>query len=277
MEIFRPSALREFLESQGATALKGLSQNFLIDGNIIRKILQVAQIAKKETVIEIGPGPGALTEALLESGAEVIAIELDRKFASLLNRFQTPDHRLTIFQENALTIDLSKLLNRDKPAKLVSNLPYHLTTPLIERFLPLYDALTTMTIMVQKEVAERMVAKPGTRNVSSLSFFVRLFSDPSYCFDVPANCFFPKPAVCSAIVQLTLHAPPQGIHPKLFETLLRTAFVKRRKMLRASLKEITTSEKLFAAFEKSHIDPTARPEELSMEQFIALYHNLFSS
>jgi len=277
MGIFRPTVLREFLESEGAKALKGLSQNFLIDGNIIRKILRVAQISEEDTVIEIGPGPGALTEGLLQCGAHVIAVELDRKFASSLARLDTVDHRLTIFQEDALTIDLSKLFVKKSHIKLVSNLPYHLTTPLLERFLPLYPMLDSMTIMVQKEVAERLTAVPGTKHVSSLSFFVRLFSHPTYCFDVPANCFFPKPSVTSTVAHLQLHTPPVGIDTKLFETLLRTAFLKRRKMLRSSLKGIASSEKLSAAFDKSHIDPTVRPEELSMDQFIALYHNLFSS
>lgn len=277
MALYKPSELRAFLNEIDASPKKSLSQNFLIDGNIIRKILHVAQISKEDTVIEIGPGPGALTEGLLQSGAHVIAVELDRKFASLLPRLDTADHRLTIFQEDALTIDLSKLFATRPRTKLVSNLPYHLTTPLIERFLPLHPTLDSMTIMVQKEVAERLTAVPGTKNVSSLSFFVRLFSHPTYCFDVPANCFFPKPSVTSAVVHLQLHATPEGIDPKLFETLVRTAFLKRRKMLRSSLKGISAPEKLSAAFEKSHIDPTARPEELSMDQFIALYHDLFSS
>jgi 16S rRNA (adenine1518-N6/adenine1519-N6)-dimethyltransferase len=277
VDIFRPTALRNFLEQEDAKALKGLSQNFLIDGNIIRKILHAAKITEKDTVIEIGPGPGALTEALLQKGAQVLAIELDRKFANLLNRLQTPDHRLTIFHEDALAIDLRKLFKDNKCIKLVSNLPYHLTTPLIERFIPLYQALESMTIMVQKEVAQRMTAAPKSKQVSSLSFYVRIFSNPTYCFDVPATCFFPKPAVTSAVVHLQLHPPPETIVPKLFEKLVRTAFSQRRKMLRVSLKELFPLEKLSLAFEKSSIPPTARPENLSMDQFIALYHYLFSS
>lgn len=275
MDIFRPSSLRDFLDKEGATALKGLSQNFLIDANIIRKILLAAQISEKDTVIEIGPGPGALTEALLQRGTKVVAIELDRKFANLLERLQTPDRRLTIFHEDALKIDLKTLFENNAQVKLVSNLPYHLTTPLIERFLPLHKSLESMTIMVQKEVAQRLTAAPKSKHVSSLSFYVRIFSDPIYCFDVPANCFFPKPSVTSAVVHLQLHIPPHGIQPKLFEKLVRTAFLKRRKMLRSSLKELFPKEKLFLAFEKSFVSPTARPEDLSMDQFIALYKNLF--
>ncbi len=276
MRIFRPSELKEFLEVEGVAALKGLSQNFLIDGNIIRKILAAARVEEGDAIIEIGPGPGALTEALLEQGASVIAIELDRKFAKLLERLQTPDHRLTVFQEDALKTDLKKLFSKGKRAKLVSNLPYHLTTPLIERFLPLHHQLESLTVMVQKEVGQRMTALPGTKNTSSLSLFVRLFSDPRYCFDVSPSCFYPKPSVTSAVVQLLLHAPLAKVDPVKFEKLLRTVFGKRRKMLRSSLKGLVETDRIPAIFERTGIAAEARPEELSMEQFLTFYEAVFS-
>lgn len=271
MNLARPSELIDFLQSEGLSALKGLSQNFLIDGNIVRKILEAAHVAKTDEIVEIGPGPGVLTQALLEAGAHVHAIELDRKLAKLLSRLQTEDQRLEIFQEDALQVDLQKVFHRRKAMKLISNLPYHLTTPLLTRFLPLFPKLQSITVMVQKEVAERIVAKPGTKEGSSLSLFVRLFSEPSYCFDVRPNCFFPKPKVTSAVVHFVLHEPKEGIDPEKFERLLRLCFLKRRKMLRSSLKELCSEKDLVSW----GIDPTARPEELSMDNFFTLYRHLF--
>lgn len=275
MGIFRPNELRSFLEEQGAAALKSLSQNFLIDGNIVKKIVAAAKISSNDICIEVGPGPGALTEAMLQAGARVIAIEKDRKFPAALTRFQTNDDRLTVYEDDALTIDLAKLLEKGGCRKLVSNLPYHLTTPLITRFLPLHQDLESITVMVQKEVAERFTAKPGTSGASSISLFVRLFSDPKLCFDVPPSCFYPRPKVTSSVIHLSLKKPPEGIDPEKFEYLARTAFQQRRKMLRSSLKESFPPEKLQAAFEKSNIDPSCRPEELTFEAFISFYRNLY--
>ncbi|MBS3903788.1 MAG: ribosomal RNA small subunit methyltransferase A [Simkania sp.] len=275
MGIFRPNELRTFLEEQGAGALKSLSQNFLIDGNIVRKILAAAAVCPSDTCIEIGPGPGALTEALLQAGAHVIAIEKDKKFAAALYRLQNTDHCLTVYEDDAVTIDTSKLLKEGSARKLISNLPYHLTTPLITRFLPLYPEITSITVMVQKEVAQRFVAKPGTPNSSSISLFIRLFSEPRWCFDVPANCFYPKPSVVSSVIHFDLKHPPPGINPEKFERLARTAFQKRRKMLRSSLKEVYPAKVLSRAFEHTGIDPSCRPEELSFEQFTSLYRQLF--
>jgi 16S rRNA (adenine1518-N6/adenine1519-N6)-dimethyltransferase len=264
MSVVKPSELLEFLKAEGLGALKGLSQNFLIDGNIVRKILATAKVSKNDEIIEIGPGPGALTQAMLEKGARVTSIELDKKLAALLPRLQTPDQRLTVFQEDALKIALTKLpLNK---AKLISNLPYHLTTPLLTRFLPLYPQIQSITVMVQKEVAKRIIAG------SSLSLYVRLFSEPIYCFDVKSSCFFPKPKVTSAVVHFELHPPPKGVDPVKFELLLRTCFLKRRKMLRSSLKHLCNPEDLTAL----KIAPEARPEELTMDQFLSIYHHLFS-
>ncbi len=257
--MYKPSALLSFLQSEQLNPLKQLSQNFLIDGNIIKKILHVADIREGDEVVEIGPGPGALTEALLNKGAKVTAIELDKKFALLLNRLQRGDQKLQVFHEDALKIPLSKL--PDHHVKLLSNLPYHLTTPLMTRFLPLFPQLQSLTVMVQKEVAERIIKG------SSLSLYVRLFSNPKYCFDIPPTCFFPVPRITSTLMHFPLHSPLPDINPVGFEKLVRTCFLKRRKMLRVSLAGICTAREL----EQLNLNPEARPESLSMEQFLTLY------
>jgi 16S rRNA (adenine1518-N6/adenine1519-N6)-dimethyltransferase len=272
MRIINPSELLQFLKDEKLGALKGLSQNFLIDANIVKKILSAASVEKGDEIIEIGPGPGALTQALLEKGAKVRAIELDRKFAELLERLQTEDNRLMIFKADALKVELAKILDETDRAKLVSNLPYHLTTPLLTRFLPLYPKIQSITVMVQKEVAKRIAAAPGNKQSSSLSLYVRLFSDPRYCFDVNPSCFYPKPKVTSAVIHFALHPLLKGIDPAKFEKLLRTCFLKRRKMLRSSLKDTCDKKTL----ESISIDPKARPEELTMDQFLALYKILFN-
>lgn len=264
--LFRPTALRAFLDAHGARAKKGLSQNFLIDGNVLRRIVQAAQIAPGDRVIEIGPGPGALTEQLLLAGAEVIAIELDSLFAETLNRLKGP---LTVFAEDALTIDLKKILVPN--TKLVANLPYHITTPLLARFVPLYPTLTSVTCLVQKEVAERFTTPPGERETGAFSLFLRFYSTPSYCFTVTKNCFYPAPKVDSAIIQCVLHAPPAHVDAELFFSYSRRAFQQRRKALRSSLREIRGIDQALA---KARIDPLMRPEQLLWEQWLALYQAL---
>jgi 16S rRNA (adenine1518-N6/adenine1519-N6)-dimethyltransferase len=263
--LFRPSELHPFLQSLGAKAKKSLSQNFLIDGNILRKIVEVGSVSATDTIIEIGPGPGALTQALLQTGATVYAIEKDATFASALHRLQTEDKRLHVFNEDALTFPLESILNENKKAKVIANLPYQITTPLIAKFLPLYRYVSSLTVMVQKEVADRMTASVNTSEYSSLTLFLQCYAACRTCFTVEPTCFYPRPSVRSAVVQLTLKAPVTE-DPAFFH-LMRTAFQHRRKMLRASLKSLYP-----------RIDQTPyakmRPEQLSLDQFLELFRSL---
>lgn len=276
MPIYKPSELMHFLEGLGIRPRKGMSQNFLIDGNILRKIVQTAEVEVNDLVLEIGSGPGSLTEILLTSGAEVIAVEKDEILAKALERLDV-DNRLHIYCEDIMQFPLEEILSpllKGKKAKVIANLPYHLTTPIIAKLAPLHEIFSTLVLMVQDEVAERFVAKPGTSEYSSFTVFLNFYSNPSYAFKVTKNCFFPPPKVNSAIVKLDLKPPILQRDVEGFFIMTRTAFQQRRKMLRVSLKDLYKSDKVSFSLSSIHLNPQARPEDLSLEQFISLYQSL---
>lgn len=271
MSVFRPSELRQFLDSLGVKARKSLSQNFLIDGNILRKIVETATVSKDDLIVEIGPGPGALTEFLLQTGARVVAIEKDRIFAKALERLQSD--RLQIFEADALEFDLSPFFSFPS-IKVVANLPYQLTSPLLGKLVPLAPHIKSLTLMVQKEVADRMTAIAGSKDYSSLSLFISLYAKAKTCFVVEPTCFYPRPKVRSAVVHLDLHTPPADLHADAFIQFVRTAFGKRRKTLRSSLRDLFPPEKITSALQTLHLSEDARPETLSLKEFIQLFHSL---
>jgi len=279
MSLFQPSQLFHFLESIGHKPSKRLSQNFLIDGNILRKILAAAHLQPGDLVIEIGPGPGVLTQGLLQQDVTVLAIEKDRLFAKALERLQTPSHKLHVFQEDILSFPLEEKLasfvTNSKKAKLISNLPYHLTAPIFSKILPLENFLDTVIVMVQKEVAERMVAKKNSKNYSSFSLFTQFYSDPKLLFLVSPNSFYPAPKITSAVVECKLKPPPVGIDPMAFTLFVRKAFATRRKMLITSLKTAIDKERLLSALATLHLDEKVRPENLSLEEFLNLFKLLY--
>jgi 16S rRNA (adenine1518-N6/adenine1519-N6)-dimethyltransferase len=280
MPIYKPSELRVFLDELRLFPKKRFSQNFLIDGNIIRKILTVSEVNEKDLVLEIGPGPGALTQALLEAGAHVIAVEKDDILANALLRLQTAEQQLTIHCQDILDFSIETeclpYLKTGKKAKVIANLPYHLTTPILAKISPLRDLFSSFTIMVQEEVARRFTAQPDTSEYSSFTIFLQFYAQPHYAFPVSENCFYPVPNVKSAVITLLLREPPL---PKedvdLFFQLTRTAFGQRRKMLRASLKPIFSSVKIEKALEMIGESPLSRPEILSLEKFVSLYQILY--
>lgn len=259
--------LKTFLDSLGVRPKKGLSQNFLIDSNIVAKIIAEAVVAPGDYVLEIGPGPGALTEALVNQGAEVVAVELDSVFASALKRFP-----LTVYHEDILSFSLEKLKRK---GKVVANLPYHITAPILTKLVPRRDLFTTLTVMVQEEVARRLTAKPKTGDYGSLTVFLNFYSNLRYAFRVSRSCFYPAPNVDSAVVTLTLKEPP-AIDEESFFRLVRTAFGQRRKMLKNTLAPLYGAEPLARAFEKTGIDPKSRPEELGLDAFLSLFNRLLS-
>jgi 16S rRNA (adenine1518-N6/adenine1519-N6)-dimethyltransferase len=280
MNISSPSELRRFLDSLGVRAKKSLSQNFLIDGNIITNILAASGVQEGDVVIEIGPGPGALTQKLLQKGATVIAIEKDTTFAEALPRLATPGGAaLHVINDDALEISYSDLIAAHCPpgtkARLIANLPYNITTPLLTKFLLLRDIFISCTVMVQREVAQRIVAAPRTKDYSSLSIFSRFYSDPTYSFTVRRSCFYPQPNVDSAIITAYIKEPPD-IDEKAFFSVVRTAFQQRRKMMRSSLRELFAPTVIEAALTSCSLNPQARPEELSLEDFLAFTRKLFN-
>lgn len=267
----KPSELHSFLNSLGVHPKKSLGQNFLIEKNIIQKILQVAEISSGDLVLEIGPGPGALTEALLEKGAKVIAVEKDEIFAKAL-KTRLQNHPLEVHPEDILNFSPKNSLK--EKAKIVANLPYQITSPILAKFLPLYSLFTSMTVMVQEEVAQRITAKPGTRAWNSLALLSNYHSAPEYSFRVGKNLFYPAPKVDSAVVHMPLQPPRPISDEKRFFLMTRSAFQQRRKMIRSSLKKLYASQMIEQALHEIDRSPKTRPEELSLEQFIALFEKL---
>lgn len=277
MPIYRPQELFEFLNVEKLAAKKGLSQNFLIDGNIIRKIADLADVQNGDHVLEIGPGPGALTEELLKRGAKVLAIEMDSGFAEKLKRFESLGS-LTVLREDILAVDLEKIIVHGNPVKVISNLPYHITTPIIAKLLSTKDLFSSITVMVQDEVGRRFTGSPKTKDYSSITVFLSFFADVRYGFKVKRTCFIPSPKVDSAVVIIHPKEPPiaNGEEQKRFLELVRMAFNQRRKTLRAALNKLYPKEQTQEALEKASLSINARAEELTLEDFLRLYAILSS-
>jgi 16S rRNA (adenine1518-N6/adenine1519-N6)-dimethyltransferase len=247
-----------FLERTGAKPKKSLSQNFLIDSGAIEKIISLAEVQPTDSVLEIGPGPGALTTALLATGARVYAVELDTNFARELDRFQ--NGKLKVFETDILKFPIERL---PPNTKIVANLPYHITTPILEKIF--LHPFTTVTIMVQKEVADRMKAKEGSKTFGSLSIFVQFYSHIHSTFTVPATSFYPKPKVDSTVIRLDYRKPPD-VDPKHFFSLVHKAFQQRRKMMTSSLD--LPKEKVRETLLAIGARADARPESLSFDQWV---------
>lgn len=262
------SELFIFLEKIGRQPKKGLSQNFLIEKNIISKIISTAGIESGDSVLEIGPGPGALTSALLDSGAKVVAIEKDRLLSCELERFQTQDLRLTNLCADFLDFDLVRL---EPKLKVVANLPYSITTPILEKLLSRPELFSSFTIMVQKEVAHRMIAKSGSKEFSSLSLFLQFYTTYNSSFSVSPSCFYPKPNVDSTVIRFDLRSHLPLENPAPFFTLARRAFQQRRKMMTTSLKTVYPASTIREALIQIDAREDARPESLSLEQWIQFY------
>jgi 16S rRNA (adenine1518-N6/adenine1519-N6)-dimethyltransferase len=256
------SELIPFLNELGTTPKKGLSQNFLIDSNVGKKIIQTADVQPGDVVLEIGPGPGSITSLLLESGAIVYAIEKDPIFAKALTRLQTKDNRLTVYHDDALEFDLTKIPYQ----KVVANLPYHITTPLLEKCFS--HPFTSLTLMVQKEVATRLFAKSGSKDFGSLTLFAQFYATLKSQFTVSPACFYPKPSVDSAVIHLLSHPVDTDLAPYFFP-IMRRAFQQRRKCMSTSLQEFGTSEEIKNCLKSLSLREDARPESLSFEEWVS--------
>jgi 16S rRNA (adenine1518-N6/adenine1519-N6)-dimethyltransferase len=257
--------LRESLAAAGLTARKSFGQHFLLDLNITRKIARLAGPREGETVIEIGPGPGGLTRALLEAGARVVAVEKDRRFIPLLAELaRHAGDRLTVIEADAVGLGAETL---PAGAQIVANLPYNVATPLLIGWLTGSLRPRCMTLMFQKEVAERIAARPGSKDYGRLTVLAQALCEAEVVMNLPARAFTPPPKVDSAVVQLTPRADaPAADRIELLQRLTAAAFGQRRKMLRSSLKGLG-GEGLLAAV---GIDGSRRAEELSVAEFLAL-------
>ena len=261
--------LREVVAKYDLAARRALGQNFLLDLNLTAKIARAAGDLSTGTTIEIGPGPGGLTRALLSHGArEVIAIERDARCLGALAEIAAAyPGRLTVIEGDALAVDCAKL--GGAPRRIVANLPYNIATPLIIKWLQQGAAFASLTVMVQKEVADRLIARTRTKDYGRLSVLAQFLSKPRRLFDLPPRAFVPAPKVTSTVIEL-LPLPEPAFPARLadLERATQAAFGQRRKMLRQSLRSLGGDTEALRA--TAEITPTARAEELTVAQFAAL-------
>lgn len=258
---------------------KKFGQNFLIDTHVLEKIVEAAEITKEDCVVEIGPGIGTMTQYLAEAAGEVTAVEIDRNLIPILQETLADYDNVTVINEDILKVDLKRIAeekNQGRAVKVVANLPYYITTPIIMGLFENHVPLKSITIMVQKEVADRMQVGPGTKDYGALSLAVQYYAKPEIVANVPPNCFIPRPNVGSAVIRLTRYeeAPVTVKDEAFMFSLIRASFNQRRKTLANGLsnaKNLSLSrEQVVEALEKMELSPTVRGEALTLKQFAAL-------
>ena len=247
---------------------KKLGQNFLVDETIVNKIASAAELSPGETVLEVGPGIGTLTQFLAETGANVVAVEIDRGLLPILDKTLDGYENVRIINKDILQLDITEAIGKEA-FKVVANLPYYITTPIIFALLEQNLPIERLVIMVQKEVAERMTATPGGKEYGALSVAIQYYTEPILAFTVPATAFIPSPNVESAVVVCKLREkPPVDVDEKLFFRVVKAAFSVRRKMLNNALKNMgISSEEVAAWLERAQIDGKRRGETLSQIEF----------
>ena len=258
---------------------KKFGQNFLIDDHVITKIINAAEITKDDLVLEIGPGIGTMTQYLAESARKVIAVEIDKNLIPILGETLAEYDNVTVINEDILKLDINRLVaeeNAGKPIKVVANLPYYITTPIIMGLFENHVPIKSITVMVQKEVADRMQVGPGTKDYGALSLAVQYYAKPYIVANVPPNCFMPRPKVGSAVIRLERYEnPPVTVKDeKLMFRLIRASFNQRRKTLANGLKNSPeldyTKEEIEAAIEALGRGASIRGEALTLEEFAKL-------
>ena len=268
------------MKEHGISAKKRFGQNFLIDRRVLKRITEGAEVSKDDLVLEIGPGIGTLTQALCEAAGRVIAVEIDRDMLPILDENLAYYDNYEIINEDVLKLDLNKLISERKAdyrhIKVAANLPYYITTPIIMELLESRLPITSITVMVQKEVADRMQAEPGSADYGALSLAVQYYADACITANVPPNCFIPRPGVDSAVITLKCHeeAPVQVNDDRYMFRLIKAAFAQRRKTLVNALKNDAalgiSREQAEAALDGLGIRADIRGERLSLVQFAAL-------
>lgn len=278
--LFKPKRVTEILNRHGFRFSKALGQNFLIDGNIVRKIVDSAEVTEDDYVLEIGPGIGTMTEELSLRAKKVLCVEIDNRLKPLLQETILDNYdNVAIHFADVLKTDLNELVKEhfgDNEFKVVANLPYYVTTPIITKLIEDDLNLKSITVMVQKEVASRFAGEPSTKAYGSLSVFIQFYSNVVYNFTVPKNVFMPKPNVDSAVVTLNIKEELPDIDRDKFFRVVRASFSKRRKTIINSLSTYgfdASKEEIKKALELSNIDEIRRAETLTSEEFIALSIN----
>ncbi len=263
---------------------KKFGQNFLIDTTVLDRIIEASQITKDDCVLEIGPGIGTMTQYLAERAREVIAVEIDKALIPILQETLAEYDNVTVINDDILKVDINKIVqerNDGRPIKVVANLPYYITTPIIMGLFESHVPLKSITIMVQKEVADRMQVGPGTKDYGALSLAVQYYARPEIVANVPPNCFIPRPNVGSAVIRLTRYEePPVKVKNEEFMfALIRASFNQRRKTLVNGLGNAAglsvTKEQVLAALEEMGLSATIRGEVLTLEQFAELSNLIF--
>ena len=253
-------------------ASRRLGQNFLISPAVVRAVVEAAEIKEGDHVLEIGPGIGTLTQGLLEAGAEVTAVELDKKLPAVLAETLHGYEHFSLVQGDILKTDISALMGTE-PFKVAANLPYYITTPILLALLEQKLPITQIVTMVQKEVAERMTASPGGKNYGALSVAVQYYTEPEIVLDVPPNCFLPAPEVDSAVIACAIRKTPAVTvkDEKLFFRVVKAAFGQRRKTLSNALKPLGVSKDMIEkALGEAKVDPGRRGETLSLKEFASI-------
>ncbi len=284
-DIATPSRTRAILEQYGFSFKKSLGQNFLTEPNILRKIVDVAGLDQETNVIEVGPGIGALTEHLARASHQVLAFEIDGRLIEVLADTLSPYPNVTVLHQDVLKADLAsatkEVFDTSYPIKVVANLPYYITTPIMMHFLESNLEVTELVVMMQKEVADRIIASPGSKAYGSLSIAVQYYMDAEIAFIVPKTAFVPQPNVDSAILKLTKRGTPlvEVTEEDFFFEVVRASFKQRRKTLWNNLtaflgKDDSTKLKLEATLNECEIDPKRRGETLTIEEFAKLANSL---
>lgn len=274
-----PANTIEVLQKYHFNFQKKFGQNFLIDPHVLERIVEESGISKEDCVLEIGPGIGTMTQYLAESAREVVAVEIDKALIPILEDTLSEYDNITVINDDILKVDINKIVqerNAGQAIKVVANLPYYITTPIIMGLFESKVPLKSITIMVQKEVADRMQVGPGTKDYGALSLAVQYYAKPEIVANVPPNCFMPRPNVGSAVIRLTRYEqqPVDVKDDKYMFRIIRASFNQRRKTLVNGLLNAgnlnTTKEDILNALQEMELSPTIRGEALTLEQFARL-------
>jgi len=269
------TSIKQELAEYGLFPKKRLGQHFLVDRNILNKVIRTAQVGEEDVVVEVGPGLGEMTLALARLAKQVIAVEIDPKLAEILEKKLADCPNVEVVKSDILKVDFRSFFKKEgHRIKVVANLPYQISTPLLFRFIEAREVFSTFTLMLQREVAKRMAALPGGREYGRLSVLLQMFLDLSVRFFVPPSAFFPPPKVESAVVHMGWKAKPmvEAQDEEWFKKVVKACFGYRRKTLVNALKhsELPLPESVESRMEKIEIDPRRRPETLTIEEFIRL-------
>lgn len=278
-KLSNPKKTIEVIQKYNFDFQKKFGQNFLIDSHVLEKIIEAANITKDDFVLEVGPGIGTMTQYLSEHARQVMAVEIDHNLIPILEDTLSGYDNVEVLNADILKVDIGKIAqekNQGRPIKVVANLPYYITTPIIMGLFEKNVPMDSLTVMVQKEVAQRMQAGPGTKDYGALSLAVQFYAQPYIVANVPPNCFMPRPKVGSAVIRLTRYQdmPVKVNNEKLMFTIIRASFNQRRKTLQNGINNSSalhfSKEQVVEALNKMELSPTIRGEALSLEQFARL-------